>query len=56
MIAEHPEGGLYTATSGIDGVTRRYAVRPVNGTPLYVQAGIATPPFAMNGSGRWPRT
>ncbi len=42
MIAEHPEGGLYTATSGIDGVTRRYAVRPVNGTPLYVQAGIAT--------------
>ena len=40
-IAEHPEGGLYTANSAIDGVTRRFAARRLPDVPLYVQAGIA---------------
>ncbi len=40
-IAQHPEGGLYTTNSAIDGVTRRYAARRLPDAPLYVQAGIA---------------
>ena len=36
------DGGFYTAVSAVDGVERRYAVRRLAGTPLYVQSGIAT--------------
>ena len=42
MIAERPDGGLFTTTSAIDGVERQFAARRLDGAPLYVQAGIAT--------------
>src|SRR5262249_30091717 len=42
LIAEQPQGGLYTTVSGIDGVERRFAVRRVAGYPLYVSAGTET--------------
>jgi signal transduction histidine kinase len=41
-IANNPQGGLYTTTSAIDGVERRFAVRRYQQTPLYLTAGIAT--------------
>ncbi|HZZ60839.1 MAG TPA: ATP-binding protein [Roseiarcus sp.] len=41
-IAERPEGGLFSTKSAIDGITRRFAARQLDGAPLYVQAGIAT--------------
>ncbi len=41
-IAQTPLGGIYTATSPIDHVERRFAVRRFDGTPLYLTAGIAT--------------
>ena len=52
-IATDHGGGFYTSTSPIDGVTRRFAARRLGDTPLYLSAGIATPPFARNGSLRW---
>src|ERR1700760_3337985 len=41
-IAQTPEGGLYVATSPIDGIERRFAVRRFGETPVYLTAGIAT--------------
>lgn len=42
MVAHRPEGGLFTATSQIDGVERRTGYRRIPGYPVYVQAGIET--------------
>ncbi len=42
IIAQHANKGFYTAVSGIDDVSRRYAIRQIPGTPLYVQAGVST--------------
>jgi two-component system NtrC family sensor kinase len=41
-IAEYPRGGLYTTTSPVDRIERRFAVRRFGGTPLYLSAGIAS--------------
>ena len=41
-IAAHPEGGLYTTTSPVDNIERRFGVRRFGNTPLYLSAGIAT--------------
>src|SRR6185437_2142391 len=41
-ITQHPEGGLYTALSPVDGIERRFAVRRFGETPVYLTAGIAT--------------
>ncbi len=41
-VDQFPSGGIYTATSPIDHVERRFAIRRLNGTPLYLTAGIAT--------------
>lgn len=41
-IAQAPLGGIYTATSPIDHVERRFAYRRFASTPLYMTAGIAT--------------
>ena len=41
-VAQSPPGGIYTATSPIDHVERRFAIRRLGGTPLYLTAGIAT--------------
>ena len=41
-VDQSPSGGIYTATSPIDHVERRFAIRRLNGTPLYLTAGIAT--------------
>ncbi len=40
--AQSPASGIYTATSPIDHVERRFAYRHLNGTPLYIIDGIAT--------------
>jgi signal transduction histidine kinase/CheY-like chemotaxis protein len=40
LIAAHPEGGSYRSFSPIDQVERRYAIRRLEGTPLYLSAGI----------------
>src|SRR3954470_919930 len=42
MIAQDPNGGLYTAVSGIDHVERRIAVRKLRGFPLYVSSSLET--------------
>jgi signal transduction histidine kinase len=39
-VAQFPAGGYYNSTSPIDGVDRRYAIRRLEGTPLYLTAGI----------------
>jgi two-component system, NtrC family, sensor kinase len=38
-------GGYYNSTSPVDGIDRRYAIRRLDNTPLYLTAGIenATP-------------
>jgi two-component system, NtrC family, sensor kinase len=41
-IAQHPQGGLYTTTSPVDLIARRFAVRRFGETPLYLSAGIAS--------------
>jgi two-component system, NtrC family, sensor kinase len=41
-VAQSPLGGIYTATSPIDHVERRFAIRRFDGTPLYLSSGIAT--------------
>jgi signal transduction histidine kinase len=41
-IAQHPEGALYTTTSPIDRIERRFGVRRFDTTPLYLSAGIAS--------------
>ncbi|MBR0565062.1 EAL domain-containing protein [Azoarcus sp. L1K30] len=45
LVAEGKSEGIYTASSGIDGVERLYAVRKVGKYPLYVIAGRATDDF-----------
>src|SRR3954469_17210910 len=40
LIAARPEGGSYRSVSPIDQVERRYAIRRLEGTPLYLSAGI----------------
>jgi len=42
IIAADPAGGLYTTTSELDHIERRYGVRRVPGFPIYMSAGIAT--------------
>jgi signal transduction histidine kinase/CheY-like chemotaxis protein len=39
-VAQSPAGGYYNSTSPIDSVDRRYAIRRLEGTPLYLTAGI----------------
>ena len=39
-VAQSPAGGYYNSTSPVDGVDRRYAIRRLEGTPLYLTAGI----------------
>ncbi len=41
-IKGSPPGGIYTSTSPIDHVERRFAYRRFGETPLYLTAGIAT--------------
>ena len=41
-IRQSPPGGIYTSTSPIDHVERRFAYRRFGETPLYLTAGIAT--------------
>src|SRR5262249_32482975 len=40
-IAAHPEGGLYTTTSPVDRIERRFGVRRLGRTPIYLSTGIA---------------
>src|SRR5205823_2181818 len=40
LIAARPEGGTYRSLSPIDQVERRYAIRRLEGTSLYLSAGI----------------
>jgi hypothetical protein len=40
--ARAPDGGLYTTTSPVDGIERRFGVRRFNSTPVYLSAGIAS--------------
>jgi two-component system, NtrC family, sensor kinase len=40
-IAQYPQGGLYTSTSPVDLIERRFGVRRLGETPLYLSAGIA---------------
>ena len=42
MIARNPDGGRYTAISGIDHVERRVALRKLPGFPLYVSSSLET--------------
>jgi two-component system, NtrC family, sensor kinase len=39
-IARNPNGGFYTTVSQIDGSYSRFAVRKIDGLPLYVSSGI----------------
>jgi two-component system, NtrC family, sensor kinase len=39
-VAESPPGGYYNSTSPVDGIDRRYAIRRLDNTPLYLTAGI----------------
>jgi two-component system, NtrC family, sensor kinase len=39
-VTQFPAGGYYNSTSPVDGVDRRYAIRRLEGTPLYLTAGI----------------
>src|ERR1700760_1663363 len=41
LIAEHPEGGSYRSLSPVDQIERRYSIRRLEGTSLYLSAGIA---------------
>jgi two-component system NtrC family sensor kinase len=41
-ITNKPNGGFYTTTSPVDHIERRFGVRRLTGTPVYVSAGIAT--------------
>jgi two-component system NtrC family sensor kinase len=40
-IAHDPAGGLYTTTSPLDRIERRFGVRRFKDTPVYLSAGIA---------------
>jgi two-component system NtrC family sensor kinase len=41
-IASSPAGGFYTTTSPVDHVERRFGIRRLPGTDVYVSAGVAT--------------
>jgi two-component system, NtrC family, sensor kinase len=41
-VVESAGGGFYTSLSPIDGIERRFAIRHLGNTPLYLTAGIAT--------------
>ena len=47
-LARNPDGGLFTATSRLDGVERRLGYRRVPGYPLYVATGVATAALAAD--------
>ena len=40
LISAHPEGGAYRSLSPIDQIERRYIIRRLEGTSLYLSAGI----------------
>ena len=40
LISAFPDGGFYNSRSPIDQIERRYAIRRLQGTPLYLSAGI----------------
>lgn len=42
LIASSPEGGRYTTVSGVDGLERRFAVRKLEGLPIYVSSSLET--------------
>jgi two-component system NtrC family sensor kinase len=42
MIAQRPEGGRYTAISGVDQLERRFVYRKLAGFPLYVSSSLET--------------
>src|SRR3984957_110757 len=42
LISHAPQGGRYTAVSGIDKVERRFATRKLAAFPIYVTASLAT--------------
>jgi two-component system, NtrC family, sensor kinase len=42
MIAQSPEGGRYTAISGVDQLERRFVYRKLAGFPLYVSSSLET--------------
>src|SRR4029077_15918456 len=42
QIAKDPAGGYYTSTSPVDNVERRFGVRRIGTTPLYLSAGVET--------------
>src|SRR5262249_40461994 len=41
-ISRSPPGGLYTTTSPVDNIKRRFAVRRFGDTPIYLSAGISS--------------
>ena len=41
MTAQSPRGGVYTSTSPIDDIERRFACRRFGSSPLYLMSGIA---------------
>ncbi len=41
LILTQPEGGLFNATSQVDGIERRFVYRKLPGHSVYVQAGIS---------------
>jgi two-component system, NtrC family, sensor kinase len=40
-IAASPQGGFYWSDGPIDGITRRFGIRRIEGTSLFVTAGVA---------------
>ena len=40
LISTSPDGGFYNSRSPIDQIDRRYAIRRLQGTPLYLSAGV----------------
>jgi two-component system, NtrC family, sensor kinase len=42
MIARDPQGGFYTSTSPVDHIERRFGVRRLGKTALYLSAGVST--------------
>ena len=49
-IARNPNGGYYTTVSQIDGSSSRFAVRKLDGLPLYVSSGITVDAIRQSGS------
>ncbi|HVV62899.1 MAG TPA: ATP-binding protein [Pseudolabrys sp.] len=41
-VAQHPDGGFYWSDGPIDGIARRFGIRRLPDTTLYVTAGIAS--------------